>query len=381
MDKPATTDTQPSMLKSAVTLWMKVTDPESVAISGWPAVPLTVFAITRLATLGVTQMAAGWEGRSLLGGSSLFDALCRSDCTAVTRIAQEGYSAATASQLPLFPALVAFGHFLGLPPAFSAWFFSALAGVGALLVLYRVFQRLEGDAAALWSVALVALFPLAVFQNAGHPDALLVLLTAASVMMALNGKYLASGALVAVAALVDPFALFTLAALASLQLRDRGLRRFAKDRAALAIVLPLVALAAWSLYLAIQFKAPLAYLESADGARPAAERILSAIYESRADHALNASIILAALVTAGAVSLVLKRPWLPLLAFALPWAIVMWTVGTGGLGRHAAALWPAFLPLGSFLARRPSIQVALVSASAIFFGVFLYLYAQGFPLG
>ena len=59
---------------------------------------------------------------------------------------------------------------------------------------------------------------------------------------------------------------------------------------------------------------------------------------------------------------------------------IYWAIGLGGLGRYSASLWPAFLPLGAFCARRPTLYSLLLIASAMLQGLFLHLWIHGYGI-
>jgi hypothetical protein len=82
----------------------------------------------------------------------------------------------------------------------------------------------------------------------------------------------------------------------------------------------------------------------------------------------------------GAVLLLREPRWRVLAAFALGLMITVWTVGLAGLGRYSASCWPAFLPLGAWLARRPSLLLPSVCACALLQGLFLYLFAHWYNI-
>ena len=48
--------------------------------------------------------------------------------------------------------------------------------------------------------------------------------------------------------------------------------------------------------------------------------------------------------------------------------------------RAVSSVWPAFLPLGLWLSRRPSLQTPIIVVLAIFQGLFLHLFAHAYEL-
>src|SRR4051794_1986220 len=51
-----------------------------------------------------------------------------------------------------------------------------------------------------------------------------------------------------------------------------------------------------------------------------------------------------------------------------------------GLGRYSASCWPAFLPLGVLVSRKPWLQAPLVGVFALFQGIFAYLFIHQFEV-
>ncbi|MDQ3262302.1 MAG: glycosyltransferase family 39 protein [Myxococcota bacterium] len=365
------TAAQPSMLKSAVTLWMKVTDPEAAAMTGGPAVPITLFAATRLCALAVAYVAVNW---ATTGPTfDLVGALCQGEClVAVTPpSAHESLALWGLAQASLLAEI---------PPAATLLVVGNLAAFAALWILYKVFQRLADERAAQWSIALLALFPFAYLQMTGHRDGLSLLFSALTAWFALDGRYLRAGLVAAVGVLVDPFVALGALLIGALHLRDQGVKR-ALGSGLMGALLPVLSLGGLALYSGLKFSDPLAFLAAGPNARPVGMELLASLSDPSPARGLWGIAAAAGLVTIGAVCLVLKRPWAPLLAFALPWVFLMWTFARGGLASHAALCWPAFLPLGAWLSRRPSLQVPVVAGSAILLGCFLLLYTRGIAIG
>lgn len=365
------TAAQPSMLKSAVTLWMKVTDPEAAAMAGGPAVPIALFGMTRICALAVAYVAVTWAGAG--ASTDLVGALCRAECLAAS-------TPPSAYESIALWGIARASVLAGVPPQAALLVVGNLAALAGMFVLYRLFQRLADDRAALWSTALMALFPFAFLQITGHRDGLSLLASALAAYLAFDGRYVRAGLVAAVGVLVDPFVAISAFLIGALHLRDRGVKK-AFGAGAVGALLPVIAVAALGAYSGIRFGQPLAFLAADAAARPVGMELLASLGDPTASRGLWGIAAAALLVTIGAVCLVLRRPWAPLLAFALPWVFLMWTFARGGLASHAALCWPAFLPLGAWLSRRPSLQVPVVAGSAILFGCFLLLYTRGIVTG
>ena len=67
---------------------------------------------------------------------------------------------------------------------------------------------------------------------------------------------------------------------------------------------------------------------------------------------INTYLPFAALMLVGVLLTARQRTWWPLAAFGLAFSVVIWANGTVGAGRYSASCWPAFLGWGAFTARR-----------------------------
>jgi len=67
------------------------------------------------------------------------------------------------------------------------------AGLWALLVIYRIFATLNGEAAARWALTLFGVYPFAFFQAAGYPESLMIFFSALTILLALPGNHLWAG--------------------------------------------------------------------------------------------------------------------------------------------------------------------------------------------
>ncbi|WP_432398744.1 hypothetical protein ACRQ5B_10910 [Pseudarthrobacter sp. L19] len=92
---------------------------------------------------------------------------------------------------PLFPLL---GRVLsgltGLAPATSLTLIASLAGLGAALVVYRLFRFKAGHCTALWGSVFVATFPVAPILQVPYAESLNLLLLGAALLLVLERRYL-----------------------------------------------------------------------------------------------------------------------------------------------------------------------------------------------
>jgi hypothetical protein len=146
-----------------------------------------------------------------------------------------GYHHTRSPYGPAFTALSAAGTSLaGSDPRSNRLFFQgleAIAVAGALLVLWRRTRRVD---ALVW----VGLNPLVISAvvNDGHNDGLVMLCILAGAALATDRRFLLSGAVIALAALVKLPALLALGGLVIWLLRARGTRDAARATAAGAVV-------------------------------------------------------------------------------------------------------------------------------------------------
>lgn len=92
---------------------------------------------------------------------------------------------------PLFPLL---GRVLsgltGLAPATSLTLIALAAGLGAALVVYRLFRFKAGHRTALWGSVFVATFPVAPILQVPYAESLNLLLLAAALLLVMERRYL-----------------------------------------------------------------------------------------------------------------------------------------------------------------------------------------------
>jgi hypothetical protein len=136
----------------------------------------------------------GWPARPLPdpGLHNLFTAWERFDGLWFLRIADEGYRTAdgSAAFFPLYPLLVRFVSVLlwGRPLA-AALLVSNAALLGALAVLYDLTRAEVSDVAARTTVVLLCVFPTAFFWFAPYSESLFLLLAAAALWAARQGRW------------------------------------------------------------------------------------------------------------------------------------------------------------------------------------------------
>jgi hypothetical protein len=328
--------------------------------------------------------AAYTASGSVAAPLSFVDGLCPWDCRCYADIAAEGYRYSLWTNFwPLLPLVARPLVWLHVPRLWAVVLVSNAASLGAYVAIYRVFEIVEDEAAARWGLTLFAAYPFSFFFASGYTESLMVLGGAGAMWLALRGRHLWAGAALGVAALARAPSLIAGLGLLVLQLRETGgdVRRLLRRPAFLGLILPIAILFPWFLYQFIRYHDFLfsihirrswgwhAYLDVVTGMRRARESRMLLLYPF---------LTLPTLI--GSLALLWRPRWWPLASMAVPLCILYWAMGAFGLGRYSASLWPAFLPLGVWLSRRPSLQPGVVAASAILQGLLLQLFAHAYEL-
>ena len=90
----------------------------------------------------------------------------------------------------LFPLLGrALAGLTGLHPAFGLTLIAMVSGLGASLVIYRLFRRRASHATALWGTVFVSTFPVAAVLQVPYAESLNLLLLAAALLLVLDRRY------------------------------------------------------------------------------------------------------------------------------------------------------------------------------------------------
>jgi uncharacterized membrane protein len=320
-----------------------------------------------------------------LEGIPMLDGLCRWDCGLYERIAREGYHHHLDANIwPLFPALSRLlSELTCLPLHFALLLVATLASLASFVVIYRLFVELAGEPAARWGLLAWTVYPFAFFQGVGYPESLMTLLGASAILVSLRGRPVWAAVLLGVGLLARHLTAIAGLALLVRHVRERGLsvRALLLSPAAIALLIPLCFLGGWCLFLALVLGEPWAFLS----ARRAGwgEQAWWGVFDVIAGGHLDTKYVIYFLTSLipgiGAFALLRDRRHWELAVFAVPLMLVLWLVGAEALGRYSAACWPAFLPVGVVLARRPELAAVLVAVSGVFQGVFAFLFVHQFP--
>ncbi|AKF86263.1 hypothetical protein MFUL124B02_24160 [Myxococcus fulvus 124B02] len=353
------------------------------------AFPVSLFFFNRLALLLLARVSLVFDNRLhrppfQQTGPAGLDAFCRWDCGWYTEIARQGYERPQATNF--FPLLPMLGRLVreatGLSIQVSLVLVANVAGLLGLIVLYRLFRTLEDEDTARAALLLFTAYPFAFFQSAGYPESWMVFLTALAVLLSLRGRHWWAALALGFGGLSRHLSLVAGLSLLYQQLRSRGggLKAwFHRDILALAV--PLVLTSLYFVFLAWKFGDPQLWWKVRAGEWSGAWSGLGTWW-LRDDWAPEVTLYVAVsfIPGVGALLLARRRQWWPLAAFGIPLMLVLWTVGLVGLGRYSAAVWPAFLPLGAWLARRPALRGPVVLGMALFQGMLVFLFVHSYPI-
>lgn len=370
----------------------------SITTWQWLVFPLVLFACIRLSLFAFSYIALSLTPdlyhevgpREFMRQYPLVDGLYRWDSEWFYLIARRGYWEARATNFfPLLPLLAWLTNALtGMHVRFALLFVANIASLLAYALVYRIYLSLADEAAARWSLILLMVFPFSFFQAAAYPESLMMLFSALAVWLALRGNHISAGVALGIGVLARHLTMFTGAALLAAQIRERGFqpRRFLADPAIMGLIIPWLFLAGYCLFQYIAFGDPLAFYHARTdpiwGARAwwgLRELLIADVIDTNT-RVMYSYIPFALLPTIGAFALAGRQQWITLAAFAIIFMVMLWTIGMWGIGRYAASCWPAFLPLGAWIARRPLWQGPAVAVLALFQGLYFYLFTQQFHI-
>lgn len=362
--------------------------------------PLALFVITRVALVACSYMGLVLTMRTFDGSAKCLPALrshpalqsfCCWDCGWFNRAAAEGFRTVESAQVfPLLPMLVwLLKTVLRIPREYGLIIVANLASLLSYSAIYRLFQRLDGRSAARWGLTALVAYPFHFFQAVGYSESLMVLMSALAILLALEGRHLRAGLALGVGVLARHITLFAGIGLLITQIRERGTnpKGFLRSRDVLGLVIPFLFLAAWIIYLYTRFHSWTtihdARMASWWGqAGRAYSGVFSVIlhmpYDRHPEYFFYMAF--ACIPIAGAVALFFRRRWAELAWSAAVLLLLCFTSGGASLGRYTGSCWPAFLPIGIWLARRPALAPILLGALMLFQGLFFFLHGHGFEI-
>jgi hypothetical protein len=355
----------------------------------WASFPVLLWAITR-----VSYLLLGWVSLKLmlswhnavpaLKNHPAFDALCCWDCGWFNKIAHYGYpTAPTTNVWPGLPGLArVVAEITRMPIGFAILTVSNLACLGAYLLVYRLFVKIDGRDTARAALALFAAYPFAFFHAAGYPETLMIFFSALALTLAMSGRHLWAGVALGLGILSRHLTVLMGASLVAAQIRQRGLRGFFLSPKILTLAVPFVLAGGYLVYCQIAWHDPLAFWHGRSEWAPKTAwwTSLDAIrnYDSR-PHIVS-YMPYALIVSLGALGLLRDRRYAELAAAAVPLMAALWIIGAFGLGRYSASCWPAFLPLGRFYERHPRIRLPLLLFFGLSQGWYFFLYSHHYEI-
>ncbi len=362
-----------------------------------PLFPLALFVCTRAAYLGVSWMGLtfmptlfmhDYGRQQFLQPYPALDGLCRWDCAWFVRIIQEGYATSLHSAVcPLFPLLGwAIEKATGLHHLLVFLILSNLAALVSFYVVHQLFEELEGPDVARWGLLLFAAYPFAYYQAAGYAESTMVAATAGALLLAQRKHHVWAGIVLGLGVMGRQLTLLGGAGLLVIHYRQRGdsLRRLLFSKDVLALVIPWLFIAAFSFYLYRVLGDPLAFVNGRSVGHGAMvwgslfKLVWELPYRERPEYLYYA--IFAVIPTGGAIALCFRKKWLELAAIGCAMMVVNLFIGGICFGRYSATTWPAFLPLGLWLAKRPAWQGPVLGMLMLFQGFFFFLFSHQFRL-
>jgi hypothetical protein len=357
--------------------------------SRWWAFPVGLFVGTRAGMVLFSYLTMSIYPNIHQGGRDLWmqsipslDGLLRWDSGWFKQLALQGYDPAipeTSNFWPLLPMLTrAVVWLTGLNVNFALLIVANAAGLAALLLVYKIYLRFASVDEARTGLLVFAAFPFHFFQATGYPESMMVAFSAGAILAAMEMRHVLGGALLGLGTLSRHITILLGVGLLAVQWRQRG--KSVKDLVLnwrfLALGVPFLFVAGFMVFEYYTFNDPLAFWRIRDkwGSK--------AWYSvTQAEDLRHYSYIAAAIVpTIGTLGCLWKKEWRELGAAAAPLMFVLWYAGLEGLGRYSASVWPAFLPLGVWLARRPEIQSGWLGMSYLLQGLFFWLFCHQFPI-
>jgi Gpi18-like mannosyltransferase len=355
----------------------------------WTVFPFALWVVTRISLL-----LLGYVSLMLMPGLRdsvsvslhelpALDALCCWDCGWFEHLATAGYE--DANQTNFWPGLPMAARLLmkltGMRVGFALLSISNLACLGAYLIIYRLFVRLDGVPAARAGLVLFAAYPFAFFHASGYPETIMIFTSALALSLAMSGRHGWAGIALGLGILSRHLTVLLGGGLLAAQLGQRGWRRFFRDPAFLALALPFVVAGIYLLYCQIVWGDALSFWRARDTwGQTAWWSIVEAIRQAKSRPHIVSFIPFALVPIIGSVALLRFRKYRELAAATLPLVAVLCLIGAFALGRYSASCWPAFLPLGKWYLRHPRWQVPLLLFFGLGQGWFFFLHSHHFEI-
>jgi Gpi18-like mannosyltransferase len=249
-------DTSPMISSAETSSWRKWLNATQQVLPIYLALHLAFLILTYFATL----FTIGNFSTNVLPVHTLLDSWFRWDSGEFTHIATVGYDAHwTYAFFPLFPLLEKGVSFLTHDPFIAGLLISNIAGLGMLIVLYRLVEQ-DFDAERAYRTALyLAVFPTAFFFAAAYNESLFLFLTLLSFYYMRRANWWLAGLFGFLAALTRSVGVILLLPFCYEYIRQHRFSLRAMRLDALAGVLIPAGLGVFSLYCYFQFHDALAF--------------------------------------------------------------------------------------------------------------------------
>ncbi|MDP2274560.1 MAG: glycosyltransferase family 39 protein [Archangium sp.] len=360
--------------------------------------PFLLFAFTRLAYVGMSWMGLNavntlfyndYDRHRVLQPYTWIDGLCRWDCGWFHNLVVNGYL--NVEYAKVFPLLAVIGggveKLTGINHLVVFIIVANICSLAAYVVIYRLFTEIENEEAARFALLLLTAFPFAYYSAAGYPESMMMLATAYSIDLARRGKHIGAGFALTLGFAARHLTLAGGAGILAAQIRQRGLnpKKFLLNPAVLGLLLPWLFLAGFSFYLSWKVGDPLAWWNSRkigwnDWVWYSFRQTLMYVpYWDRPEYFYY--ILFSIPVVGGAVGLLIalkNKRWeyVEISAYGLALLFVVMSSGAAGMGRYLASIWPCFLPLGVWLAKRPMLQGPVLGFFWLFQGLWFFLFSH-----
>jgi hypothetical protein len=340
----------------------------------WALFPIGLWLFTRLSyfLLGYLSLKLTYGIRPdaipALHRYPALDAFCSWDCGWYHRLAREGFRQAWyANFWPGLPFVARYlSKLLGTSAAMSVLIIANAACLGAYLVIYRIFLRLDGQSAARAGLILFAAYPFAYYHAAGYPETIMIFSSALAVLLAMAGRHAPAGIVLGLGVMCRHLTMLLGGGLLAAQLRQRGVRGFFKSPSFLALGLPFAIVGIYMYWSYVHWGDALAFVHGRySWGKTAWWNIIDVLHNYKKRPHIVSFIPFTVFPAIGAVMLLRARRYAELAAAALPLTALLWVIGAFALGRYSASCWPAFLPLGRWYERHPRWQIPIL----IFFGL------------
>jgi hypothetical protein len=368
------------------------------ALAFFTSFPFGLFVATRLAYVGMSWMGMTAvptlflhddDRRKALQPYPFIDGLCRWDCGWFDRLVTNGY--ADIEYAKVFPLMGIIGggveQLTGLNHLVVFILVANACALASYVVIYKLFTEIEDEPSARFGLLLFTAYPFAYYSAAGYPESMMVLATAYGIALARRGQHVSGGLAVTVGFAARHLTLAGGAGLLAAQIRQRGWhpKKLLLSPAILGLLLPWAFLAAFSWYLSWKVGDPFAWWNARQigwnewvwyGAR---QVLMYVPYRTKPEYFYYLIFSIPLLVGAGGlVAALRKKKWeyVEIAAFGLVLLAVVMSSGAAGMGRYLAGIWPCFLPLGVWLAKRPMWQGPVLGFFWLFQGLWFFLFSH-----